>query len=106
MEAYQHDALTKILIACIIKVHNTLGRGFLESIYKRALIIELQKNQFSVKTEKEIGVYYEGIEVGRHRLDLVVEDLVIIELKTVSTLTAAHYAQLRSYLRATGKTVG
>ncbi|MEW6620662.1 MAG: GxxExxY protein [bacterium] len=99
---YQENLLTEIIIQCIIKVHQTPGPGFLESIYRRAMVIELTKQGLRVETEKEILIYYEGEEVGKHRLDILVESKVIVELKTVEELSKAHYAQVRSYLKATG----
>lgn len=99
------DPLTRGIIAAIIHVHTVLGPGFLESIYRRALLLELVKRGLSVSTEVEIDIFYDGTRVGQHRLDLLVEDKVIIELKTVETLAKAHYAQTKSYLRATGKPV-
>lgn len=83
-------------------MHQTLGPGFLESVYRQALLIELRRCQFTAETEKGIIVYYEDEEVGRHRLDILVESKVILELKTVEKLSKAHYAQVRSYLKATG----
>jgi GxxExxY protein len=100
-QALLDDRITRRSIHCIIKVHHGLGPGFLESIYRRALLIELEQNQLSTEVEKEIPVYYCDKDVGRHRLDLLVEGRVIIELKTVETLSRAHYAQVRSYLKAT-----
>jgi len=101
IEEYGEDKLTELIIKGIIKVHQILGPGFLESIYRKALIIELRKQGVRAETEKEIMVYYEGENIGRHRLDILVEDKVIIELKTVEELSKAHYAQVRSYLKAT-----
>lgn len=95
------ENLTELIINCIIRVHQALGPGFLESVYRRALLIELKSKNLSTETEKEVIVYYEGQEVGRHRLDIIVESKVIIELKTVEALSKAHYAQVRSYLKAT-----
>jgi len=103
--AYQYDQLTQTIIECIIKVHRILGPGFLESIYRKALMFELQRHKLCVETEKEVAIYYEGKEVGRHRLDLMVQNRVIVELKTVEALSRAHYAQVRSYMKATGATV-
>ena len=103
---YEKDKLTELIIQSIIRVHQILGPGFLESIYRKALMIELMKQELNVETEKEAVVYYEAEEVGRHRLDIVVEDRVIIELKTVEELSKAHYAQVRSYLKATGLKIG
>ena len=95
------DSLTHAIIQAIIIVHRTLGPGFIESIYQRALIIELAKAGLDVATEFEVAVEYDGQTIGRHRLDLVVNGRVIVELKTVEDLSRAHYAQVRSYLRAT-----
>jgi len=100
------EKLTGRIIECAIKVHKKLGPGFLESIYQVALPIELVKEGLRVETQKEIRIYYDGKEVGFHRLDLVVEKQVIIELKTVKDFTDSHLAQLRSYLKATGLKVG
>ena len=104
--AYHNDHLTQTIIECIIKVHRTLGPGFLESIYRKALFIELQKHKLCVEMEKEVVVYYDHQEVGRHRLDMMIQNRVVVELKTVEDLSRAHYAQLRSYMKATGRTVG
>src|SRR5438067_13560185 len=98
---YQKDKLTETIIDCIIKVHQTLGPGFLEGIYRRALLIELRKRHLSVTTEQEVIIYYDAQEVGRHRLDLIVSGDRIIEIKTVEHLGKPHFAQARSYLRAT-----
>ena len=94
------DRLTERVINCIIHVHQTLGPGFLESVYRRALIIELRKQGLVAEAEKEVIVYYDGERVGRHRLDFLVEQRLILELKTVESLSKAHYAQVRSYLKA------
>jgi GxxExxY protein len=98
---YEEKELTAAIIQAIIKVHRVLGPGFLESVYRNALILELRRD-LEVEHEKPITIYYEGEEVGLHRLDIVVENKVIVELKTVEELSKAHYAQVRSYLRATG----
>ncbi len=98
---YDKDELTEDIIRCIIKVHQKLGPGFLESIYRKSLLIELQLAQLSVETEKEVTILYGDTEVGVHRLDLLVEKKIIVELKTVEYVSKAHYAQVRSYLRAT-----
>ena len=99
------DATPRV-IYCIIRVHQILGPGFVESVYRRALLIELRKQRLRTETEKEIVVYYDEFEVGRHRLDLLVNGQVIVELKTVEFLSKAHYAQIRSYLKATGLRTG
>ena len=96
------DAVSRRVIGCIIRVHRVLGPGFIESVYHRALVVELTRQGLAVQTEVEVPVYYEGTHVGTHRLDLVVEGRLIVELKTVEALSKAHYAQLRSYLKASG----
>lgn len=103
---YHEDQLTQTIISCIIRVHQTLGPGFVESVYRRALLIELKSCHLTADTERQVIVHYQGQEVGRHRLDIVVESTVILELKTVEDLSRAHYAQLRSYLKATGLPLG
>ena len=103
---FQDDELTRKIIECIIRVHTKLGPGFLESIYRNALAIDLRKHGLDVEVEKEVTIYYEGEEVGVHRLDILVVGKVIVEAKTVERLGKAHYAQLRSYLGATGLNVG
>lgn len=99
---WEGDEQTRKIIRCIIQVHDALGPGYLEAIYRNALVKELRKRGLRVETEKEVVVTYDGEEVGRHRLDVLVEGSVILELKAVEELSRAHYAQLRSYLRAAG----
>ena len=89
------------------KVYNALGPGLLESVYEAALAYELEKDGFQVKTQVDVPVHYENInlDIG-FRLDMIVNDLVIIEIKSVETLTKVHYKQLLTYLRLTGKKLG
>jgi GxxExxY protein len=100
------EELTARVINACINVHTRLGPGFLESIYHKALEIELNKQDIKFETGKEYKVLYDGVEVGTHRLDLLVEDSVIVELKTVEEMHKKYYAQVRSYLKAAGKKVG
>ena len=102
----KHQALTERIIGCVVQVHRTLGPGFVESIYHKALLLELRSSGLQVQTEREVVVRYLGEEVGRHRIDLIVEEAVVLELKAVPQLVAVHYAQVRSYLRASGLRVG
>lgn len=99
---YGQLELTERIVGCVIQVHRTLGPGFLEKIYRRALRIELRKQGLAIESEKDVVILYDGHIVGRHRLDLVVEGSIVVELKTVAALSRAHYAQTRSYLKATG----
>ena len=88
-------------------VHNTLGPGLLESVYERAMEYELNKRGHNVKSQLGIPVVYDGInlDIG-FRLDLLVDDLVVIELKSVETVQQVHYKQLLTYLRLTNKKLG
>ena len=102
----QDEKLTEAIIRAVIKVHQTLGPGFVESVYQRALILELERRGLVVETELKLPVFYEGQQVGLHRLDILVEKRVIVEVKTVSELEKVHYAQVRSYLKAAGLRLG
>ena len=97
-----HDELTQSVIACALQVHNVLGPGFVERIYRRALVIELRKRHIAVEIELDVPIHYDGRIIGRHRIDLVIEQNLIIELKTAESLSKVHYAQVKSYLKATG----
>lgn len=98
--------LTETIIHCVIVVHSILGPGFLESIYQNALALEIDGCGLRAEKEKPVNVYYKGTLVGTHRPDIIVNDAVILELKTVESLTMNHYTQLRSYLKATGIHLG
>lgn len=102
----EEEALTAGILGVAITVHRILGPGYLESIYHRAMERELSKAEIAFESEQEITVLYDGLKVGDHRLDLLVESKVIVELKAVSGFTGAHYAQVRSYLRATHLHIG
>jgi GxxExxY protein len=104
--ALEHEALTEQIIGAAIEVHRRLGPGFLESIYEKALIIELRKRGLRVESQIDIAVYYDGTEVGLHRLDLLVEGTILVELKAIKNLEDIHFAIARSYLRAAGKQHG
>lgn len=100
------EELTGKIISCAIEVHKKLGPGFLESVYQTALPMELAKHRLTVETQKGIKIFYDNKEIGLHRLDLVVEGHVIVELKTVKEFDDSHIAQLISYLKASGLKVG
>jgi GxxExxY protein len=87
-------------------VYNTLGYGFLEKVYENSLKIELQRHGLRVEQQKHIKVYYESLEVGDYFADLLVNDLVIIELKAAEAICEEHEAQLLNYLKATDIEVG
>jgi GxxExxY protein len=103
---YQFEELSRKIIGAAIEVHRELGPGFLENIYEEALKIDLNEHGLHFECQKEIKIEYLGIVVGVHRLDLVIENEIIVELKAVKELADIHFAQLRSYLKATGLKVG
>lgn len=94
------------IMNAIFEVHNTLGPGFIESIYEEALAHELTLRQIPFERQKEIVVHYKEKLVGTHRLDFVIADKIILELKAVSALTDAFKQQTLSYLKATGLKLG
>jgi GxxExxY protein len=102
----EHEALTEKIIGCAIKVHKTLGPGFLESIYENAFVIELHKQNLQVEKQREVLIKYDGVEVGRHRLDLIVNDTIVVELKAVKNIEDVHFAIVKSYLKALEKEHG
>ena len=89
-------------IGCAIRVHRELGPGFLESIYRKAMQIELEAAGISYELERPVRVKYRDVEITGQRVDLIIEDLIIVELKSVIRLDDVHRAQLISYLRTTG----
>jgi len=100
MNGLAHEELTSKIIACAIEVHKALGPGFLESAYEAALSIELKHAGLQVEAQKLIPIMYRGTLVGEHRLDLLVEGKIIVELKAISALEDIHFATVRSYLKA------
>jgi GxxExxY protein len=97
--------LTHTIIGAAHTVSNALGAGFLEKIYENALAIELRKSNIKVKKQHDIQVIYSDEVVGEFKADLLVEDIVIVELKAVNVLDQLHQAQCMNYLRATGLTI-
>lgn len=102
----KHELLTQQIIRAFYNVYNTLGFGFLEKVYENALLIELKKMRLRVEAQRSIKVYYEKLQVGDYFADIIVEDLIILELKAVDALCEEHYYQLINYLKATDIEVG
>ena len=102
----EHEELTKKIIGAAIEVHRRLGPGFLESVYEKALVIELRKRGLQVDRQFEMVIQYDDEEVGRHQLDLFVEQTIVVELKATKNLEDIHFAVVRSYLKAVGKQHG
>ena len=98
----KHYDLCGEVIGAAMKVHSTLGPGFLESVYQNALIWELRKSGFKVEAERPISVHYDGQMVGAFTTDVLVNDSLIVELKAIQSLAKAHEVQLVNYLVATG----
>ncbi len=90
------------VIEAAIKVHQVLGPGFLESAYEAALCIELTKRAIRFERQKVVKIYYEGVEIGEHRLDLLVEGKLLVELRALSAIEDIFFAVGRSYIKAVG----
>ena len=102
----QYKELTEKIIGCTYKVYNTMGFGFLESVYEKALLIELKKTGLTVEVQKPITVYYFDEVVGDFYADIIVNNQIILELKSVRRIVKAHESQLVNYLVATKRDVG
>jgi GxxExxY protein len=102
----EYQELTKKIIGCAYSVYNKMGFGFLESVYEKCLLIEFRNQGLSVETQKPITIFYDGEMVGDFVVDMIVEDIIIVELKSVKQIAKVHEAQLVNYLVATGKRVG
>lgn len=100
-----HAELTDKIIQCFYKVYNTLGYGFLEKVYERSLILELTESGLICQSQYPITVYYKGADVGHYCADILVENIIILELKATD-IVLAHEYQLMNYLKATEIEVG
>ena len=99
--AVLHDKeLTEEIIHAAIRVHKELGPGFLESIYEEALSIELTCQEIPFERQKEVHIVYRDKPIGTHRLDLLVANRVVVELKAISALERIHFSIVRSYMKA------
>jgi GxxExxY protein len=102
----KYEELTHKIIGCAMKVHSTLGNGFQEVIYQRALAIEMDKQGLRYEREMEMSIYYDGIDIGTRRVDFFVEDFVMVELKAVIQLEDVHLAQAMNYCQAYNLPIG
>lgn len=102
----KYEELTEKIIGCAYKVYNQMGFGFLESVYEKCMLIELRKAGLSAEAQMSIRVFYDGENVGEFVADIVVETVVILELKSVRRIVQAHEVQMVNYLTATRKEVG
>jgi GxxExxY protein len=101
-----YGSVSEKIIGCAMKVHRHFGLGFPEAIYKRALMLELEKEGINFKSEVEKNIYYEGYFIGKRRLELVVEDKILVELKAISVIDNSCLNQLLNYLKIFGIEVG
>jgi GxxExxY protein len=102
----KYQDLTGRIIGCAMKVHSTLGNGFQELIYQRALAIEFENQMLTFARELEIPIYYDGHNIGSRRVDFFVENLIVLELKAVMQLDPAHFSQTLNYLEAYNIEIG
>ena len=106
MDKSELDRISNKIIGNAIKVHRALGPGFVEKIYSRAIAHELEKEDIKFSKEKVIKVKYDGLLVGEQRLDILVEDEIIVEIKAVYEINNFHMSQTLSYLKAADKRLG
>jgi GxxExxY protein len=102
----KHEELTHKIIGCAMKVHSTLGNGFQEVIYQRALAIEFQKLGIAYQREMEMTIFYEGENIGTRRVDFFAEENIMIELKAIIKLEDVHLAQAMNYCQAYNLPIG
>jgi GxxExxY protein len=102
----RHSEITDSIIAAAIAVHRELGPGFLESIYEQALAVEFAIRGIAFVRQKAIPLFYRDHQIGEHRIDFLVEDKIVVELKAVEALEKVHFAIVRSYLKAAGLSDG
>jgi len=102
----EFEELSSRILNAAVSVHKALGPGFLESIYQRAMEVAFDHRQMAFQRQLPVRIIFEEVDVGEHRVDLIVENEIVVELKAVKDLEEIHYAQLRSYLKATGLRVG
>ena len=105
-QEYKYSDITSKIIGCAMKVHSTLGNGFQEVIYQRALAIEMRKATLFFEREMEMPIYYEAENIGTRRVDFFVEGKIMVELKAVTSLEKVHLAQALNYLEAYKMEVG
>lgn len=104
-ESHFQDSLTERVLSAVFEVSNTLGAGFLEKVYERALLTELNLRGIRATGQVSLSVTYKGHYVGDYVADILVEDVLVVELKCADRLTNGHIAQCLNYLRASGRTI-
>ena len=104
--SFQLSDLTNKILRCYYTVYNELGYGFLEKVYEKALLFELRKSGLIAQRQVRLCVYYDTVEVGEYFADIIVNDVIILEIKADEGIVEAHEAQLTNYLKATNIEVG
>jgi GxxExxY protein len=102
----KYEKVTHKIIGCAMKVHRTMGNGFQEVIYQRALAIEMEKQGLGFQREMEMTIFYEGIDIGTRRVDFFVEENIMVELKALIKLEDVHLAQAMNYCQAYNLPIG
>jgi GxxExxY protein len=102
----KYEEVTRKIIGCAMKVHTTLGNGFQEVIYQRALAIEMEKQGLGFQREMEMTIFYEGIDIGTRRVDFFVEENIMVELKALIKLEDVHLAQAMNYCQVYNLPIG
>ncbi len=105
-EQYKYSALTSTIIGCAMTVHTTLGNGFQEVIYQRALAIEMRMARIEFSREHEMPIYYRNEQIGTRRVDFLVEEVISLEIKATTKLENVHFAQAINYLEAYNLEIG
>ena len=102
----KHEDLTRKIIGAAMKVHSTLGNGFQEVIYQRALSIEMEKQGLTYQREMSMSIFYEGIDIGTRRVDFFVEENIMVEIKALIKMEDVHLAQAMNYCQAYNLPIG
>jgi GxxExxY protein len=105
-KTYKYSDITEKVIGCAMKVHSKMRNGYVEAVYQKCLAIELEKSGLLFQTEVDHPIYYEGLVVGRRRVDFLVEGNVVVEIKALSEITDAHIAQGLNYLEVQQLEIG
>jgi GxxExxY protein len=101
-----HKELVYEVVGCAMKVHRELGYGFLEKVYENSMMVLLNKKSIKAKQQFPVPVHFENVVVGEYFADFMIEDKILVELKTVDKITNVHFAQVLNYLKATGIKLG
>ena len=102
----KHEDITHKIIGCAMKVHSTLGNGFQEVIYQRAIVIEMEKQGLGFQREMEMTILYDGIDIGTRRVDFFVEENIMVEIKALIKMEGVHLAQAMNYCQAYNLPIG